>query len=204
VTRPTVVKLGGSFAFLPMLPAWLGAIARAAGEVVLVPGGGPFADAVRAAEPRMGFGDRAAHAMALLAMSQYGIALAGLGRDFVVAENRREIELAMAAARVPVWSPAAMLRDAADVPQSWAVTSDSLALWLARAIEAAQVLLVKPRAAPPGATVPSLVADGLLDPAFPDFLARYAGTVFLAGPEDVPAAGLQPSRLPGTCIRALA
>src|SRR5688572_11112389 len=68
---PTVVKLGGSYALSPRLPAILAAIRASHVPVVVVPGGGPFADAVRAAQPRMGFGDRAAHRMALLAMAQF-------------------------------------------------------------------------------------------------------------------------------------
>ena len=40
-----VVKLGGSLSGAPELKAWLAALAGAAGRVVLVPGGGPFADA---------------------------------------------------------------------------------------------------------------------------------------------------------------
>ena len=55
--------------------------------MVLVPGGGPFADAVRAAQPRMGFDDRAAHAMALLAMEQYGCALANLAQGLSLAAS---------------------------------------------------------------------------------------------------------------------
>jgi dihydroneopterin aldolase len=51
---PTVLKLGGSYAFSPFLKNWIDAIADCAGCVVLVPGGGPFADAVRAAQPRNG------------------------------------------------------------------------------------------------------------------------------------------------------
>ena len=44
---PIVVKLGGSHAFATHLRAWLDALAQAGGNVVVVPGGGPFADAVR-------------------------------------------------------------------------------------------------------------------------------------------------------------
>ena len=47
---PVVVKLGGSFAFSVHLRAWIEAIAACAGRVVIVPGGGPFADTVRAAQ----------------------------------------------------------------------------------------------------------------------------------------------------------
>ena len=64
----TVIKLGGSHAFAPQLKDWIGAVAAQAGRIVLVPGGGPFADAVRDAQARMGFDDGAAHRMALLAM----------------------------------------------------------------------------------------------------------------------------------------
>jgi aspartokinase-like uncharacterized kinase len=205
VTRVTVAKLGGSYAFSPALRSWLGAIAGAGG-IVIVPGGGPFADVVRETQPKMGFDDRAAHAMALLAMAQFGNALASIGGDlgFAIAESRAEIEHALAERRIPVWSPYAVLRGASDVPASWAVTSDSLALWLAETIGAPQVLLIKSRAAPQAATVPLLVADGLLDQGFPEFLARYTGAVFLAGPGDVPTAPLDPQRLPGVAIRALA
>jgi aspartokinase-like uncharacterized kinase len=84
-----VVRLGGSHAFSPWLRPWLAAIRAAAGGVVVVPGGGPFADAVRLAQTAMGFDDLAAHRMALLAMAQYGLALAGLGGPFIAIDTMR-------------------------------------------------------------------------------------------------------------------
>ena len=92
-----------------------------------------------------------------------------------------------------------MLRDAREVPASWDVTSDSLALWLARAIGAPHVLMIKHVQVPAGATVRSLVAQGVLDAAFPDFFEAYAGAVYVAGPDDLPAA-LEPERPPGRCL----
>lgn len=180
----TVVKLGGSHAFSPHLLAWLRAIEAVAGRAILVPGGGPFADAVRTAQPAMGFDDVAAHDMALLAMAQYGRALVALGRGLVMADSLGAMHAALAVARVPVWSPMAMLRDA-DIPASWAVTSDSLALFLARLLNAERVVLVKPRAAAADANFPELVREGLVDEAFPQFRAAYAGAVRLVGPADL-------------------
>ena len=58
---PTVVKVGGSYAFSSALKSWIDAVAACAGRVVVVPGGGPFAETVRVAQPKMGFDDRAAH-----------------------------------------------------------------------------------------------------------------------------------------------
>ncbi len=191
-----VVRLGGSHAFSPLLRPWLAAIGAAAGRVVLVPGGGPFADAVRSAQTAMGFDDLAAHRMALLAMAQYGFALAGLGGLFVPVDTMPALRGALADRRVPIWNPWPMLRDAPDVPACWDVTSDSLSLWLARAISAPHVLVVKHVETPPGATARRLVAQGVLDAAFPRFFDAYAGTVSVAGPDDLPAA-LDPDRPPG-------
>ena len=75
-TRLSIVKLGGSHANGPHLKDWLTAIVAEAGAIAIVPGGGPFADAVRTAQASMGYDDRAAHAMALMAMAQFGCALA--------------------------------------------------------------------------------------------------------------------------------
>src|SRR5882757_2791061 len=92
---PTVVKLGGSHAFSRHLAGWVEAIAACAGDVVVVPGGGPFADAVRDAQPKIGFGDEAAHHMALLAMEQYGCALASLKNALVLADSLDAIQRAL-------------------------------------------------------------------------------------------------------------
>jgi len=51
--RPIVVKLGGSFAYSDYLQDWIEALAACAGRVVVVPGGGPFDDAVRLAQRQM-------------------------------------------------------------------------------------------------------------------------------------------------------
>lgn len=178
-----VVRIGGSFAGSAHLPAWLDAIAARAGRIVVVPGGGPFADAVRAAQPDMGFDDRAAHRMALLAMEQYGAALASLRTGWIVASSAAGIRRALADGKVPVWAPSRMVLCAKDVPWSWDVTSDSLAAWLAGRIGAGHLLLVKhvePDADELWAA--DLVARGIVDPAFPGFVRSSGVAAFMAGP----------------------
>lgn len=180
---PTVVKLGGSYAFSRALRSWIDAVAACAGRVVVVPGGGPFAEAVRIAQPKMGFDDRAAHEMALLAMEQYGCALANLGVGWQLAASAAAIRRVLLDGGVPVWSVTPMMRDAEDVPWSWDVTSDSLSAWLAGRIGAKRVLLVKhvdPPAGPLRAA--DLVAEGIIDPAFPRFLRASGAQGFIAGP----------------------
>ncbi len=186
-----VVKLGGSHARSPLLGGWLRAIAAAAGRVVLVPGGGPFADAVRALQPELGFDGRTAHAMALLAMAQFGLLLAET-HPFRLADTFAGIDDALDSGRIPVWSPWPMLHRAPDIPESWDVTSDSLGLWLATRLAVPHFVLVKHA---------RLGTAGLLDAAFPHFRALFAGTIWIAGPDDMPPA-LNPAAPPGTRLLA--
>ncbi len=198
----TVVKLGGSHAFAAHLQDWLAALADCGGRVVLVPGGGPFADAVRIAQLRMGFDARAAHHMALLAMEQYGCSLASFGPPFVPAATEAAMRRLLAGRKVPVWMASRMAL-AADLPASWDVTSDSLAAWLAGRIGAKRVLLIK---AAEAATLPmsaqELIADGVVDPAFAGFLAASGVQASVTGPADPVGVGLALRRgtLPGCRI----
>jgi dihydroneopterin aldolase len=179
----TVIKLGGSHAFAPHLKDWIEAVAAQAGHIVLVPGGGPFADAVRDAQARMGFDDGAAHRMALLAMEQYGCALASGRKEFVPAESHTAIGRVLAAKQVPVWLPTRMVLTA-DIPASWEVTSDSLAAWLAGKLGARRLLLVKHvESGAPAVRLQELVARGVVDPAFPRFLPA-AMPAYMLGPHD--------------------
>lgn len=190
-----VIKLGGSHAGSSLLHPWIDAIAAVEG-IVLVPGGGPFADTVRALQPAIGYNDHAAHDMALMAMAQFGRALAALSPRFTWCDDLRQIPTAT---EIPVWSPWPGLRNHPDIPQSWDVTSDSLALWLAGALEIPSVLLVKHRAAP-DLPIPLLAQEAIVDPAFPAFAARYTGAIYIAGPGDTPRGAFDPHHPPGRRI----
>jgi 5-(aminomethyl)-3-furanmethanol phosphate kinase len=201
----TVVKLGGSFAYSSQLKDWLGALAGCGGRVVVVPGGGPFADTVRVAQPQMGLDDRTAHQMALLAMDQYGCAIVSLGAGLRIAASLAAIRRLLREGAVPVWSPTAMVPGAGDVSPSWDVTSDSLAAWLAGKLAAGRLLLVK-QVGPTGTSVSvnDLVARGVVDPAFPRFLAASGATASLAGPAEyaTAAAAIRSGSAAGTRITA--
>jgi len=153
--------------------------------VVIVPGGGPFADTVRTAQRRMGFDDRAAHLMSLLAMEQYGHALICCDDLLQPADSVECIERFLAAQRVPVWMPARMVAAAADVEPSWRVTSDSLAAWLSGTIGAGRLILVKHVGSLSGPEqCQDLVAMGVVDEAFPQYLRKAAVSASLVGPAD--------------------
>jgi aspartokinase-like uncharacterized kinase len=177
-TDAIVVKLGGSLAGSPQLPTLLRTLGRAATDgqpVVVVPGGGPFADAVRAAQPAYAFDDAAAHDMALLAMAQYGRLLGALTPDQTrLCWGIEDVISAMAQRprRAIVWLPDPRI-DALDVERSWRIGADALALWLAARIQARQVVLVKSCAPPADGRLTALAAAGIVDAAYPEMAGRW-------------------------------
>lgn len=142
----TAVKIGGSLAREPALlrtaianTALLGAVQ----PVVVIPGGGVLADAVRALQAALGLGDTAAHWMALSAMDQMAEALADLAPGFRVVSDQAGVGAALEDGAIPVVAPAAWMQAADILPHSWDVTSDSVAAFIAGALDACELVLVK-------------------------------------------------------------
>jgi aspartokinase-like uncharacterized kinase len=175
-----VVKIGGSLLRDPArLIEVLDAVAAARRDsaLLVVPGGGPFADAVRAMDRRIGLTDDAAHWMAILAMDQYAHLLYSRLRGATLVSTQAEAIAALGAGALPVLAPYRWLRDADPLPHSWDVTSDSIAAWVAGALGAPQLVLVKPAG----------VTDvGAVDAYFP--LARHPETSYSLLPADRPQA----------------
>ena len=162
----TVVKVGGGLlreagdGALRALCAQIGALG-ARHRLLVVPGGADLADAVRAYDRRFALRAATAHWMAILAMDQFGWALSDL-----IPGAERAVDLAPAPdGVVPVLLPAALLRERDPLPESWGVTSDSIAAWVAGAAGAGRLVLVKPVAGlhaawpPDGAPIARMTAD---------------------------------------------
>jgi aspartokinase-like uncharacterized kinase len=207
--KTVVVKLGGSTSKARQMVVWLAALAAARLPLVIVPGGGPFADQVRDAQRRLGFSDKAAHAMALLAMEQFGHVILDRHHRFAAARTRADIERALAAGTIPVWLPSSLALADQGIEASWNVTSDALAAWLTGRVGAKALLLIKQtRAFGSGDEVASLAARGIVDAAFASMLPgglelRLAGPDEAAGAAACLAAGKLPGvRINGSAIRA--
>ena len=145
-----VVKIGGGLlAQRESLEGVLSILTSAAREhrVVVVPGGGPFADAVRSVDNRMQLSDDTAHWMAILAMDQYAHLLAERLPCGAVVRSALEAGRAIDGGSVPVLAPSQWLREADPLPHSWDVTSDSIAAWIAGMLGARRLVLVKPAGA---------------------------------------------------------
>lgn len=139
-----VVKLGGSLLGSPELTRWLEVLVKFSdGKIVIVPGGGLFADAVREAQQLSNTSDAVAHQLALLAMDQFGILLAGMNPGLVTASSELEIAERGWQHLAIVWLPSKMVLADDSIPKNWQVTSDSLSGWLANKLGAEQLILVK-------------------------------------------------------------
>ena len=172
----TVVKFGGGLlAHVEHFDAALATISVAATSrhLLIVPGGGPFADAVRDADRRLGLSDAAAHWMAVLAMDQYAHVIVEKLPGAVLVTEPRQIADALSGqpvAHIPVLAPYRWLRETDPLPHSWEVTSDSIAAWVAASVGARRLVLVKP----PGAT-----GSGLVDAYFARALPAHITPVIV-------------------------
>ena len=172
----TIFKVGGSLLAYPdLLASTLAAIIETSthARVAIVPGGGPFADAVRDADRRFHLDDDSAHWMAVLAMDQCAHLLAGMRTELTIATSEREVESSIASGRIPVVAPYRWLRDADPLPHTWDVTSDSISAWIASTLGATRLVLVKP---------PGAAGEGAVDAYFSRALAPGLRWSIVAAP----------------------
>jgi len=140
--------------------------------VVIVPGGGAFADQVRSAQQRWQFDDQTAHRMAILAMQQMALLINGLKSDFYIARSVTGIREQLYNQKIVIWSPDIVELDNASIQASWDITSDSLAAWLAKALSARELILVKSAMIDPSLSLQQLAKQGIIDKGFCEFVKQ--------------------------------
>jgi aspartokinase-like uncharacterized kinase len=188
---PIVVKIGGGLLRAEGVEGLRRACAEvtemaSARPVLVVPGGGPFADAVRAVDAQLGLSDGMAHELALRAMDQLGVLVAAL-----LPEPEPLTEL-VAPRSIGLLIAAPAFRGRPGIPESWTVTSDSLAVLAAGAIGAEEAVLLKPAAGVPAPGVHwtaeelrTLQEEGggrAVDPYLPDAIRRTGVVVTIRHP----------------------
>ena len=162
-----VVKLGGSLNTNPMLPAWLDLLAQCGGgRVTVVCGGGVFADEVRRAQSHWRLSDLSAHNMAVLAMAQTAYLMQGLSPGLQLVRSKADIRRVLHRGGTALWLPFELQREQPDANTNWAVTSDSIALDLARRLNAERLVVVKSCRIEPKSSLAQLCESGAVDARF--------------------------------------
>ena len=114
---PLVVKLGGSLHH--RVPDIVPLLCKSERPLLVVPGGGLFADAVRQEQ----VADDAAHWMAIAGMDQFAWIIASHGM--------RTTDILAVPETTAVFLPYISMRQRDPLPHSWDITSDSIAAWIA-------------------------------------------------------------------------
>lgn len=157
----SVIKIGGG---LSAIPGALNRVCRAVGSarcshrILVVPGGGPFADAVRDFDRTEGLAPASAHWMAILAMDQYAHVLAERIAGATLIEGPGAVLQTLRTGGVAVLAPFRWMRAADVLPHTWEVTSDSIAAFVAGALDAARLILIKPASEIPDPMDPHFAA----------------------------------------------
>jgi aspartokinase-like uncharacterized kinase len=140
-----VVKVGGSLAEEPeqliALCAKLSALAEKYGLVV-VPGGGRFADVVRDSDERFNLSSGVSHRMAILGMDQFGMLLAQITPNSCATYSLEDARQLAETEAAPIFLPSRLLFKKDPLKNSWDVTSDSIAAYVAGRLQAAKLVLV--------------------------------------------------------------
>ena len=174
ITPLLVVKLGGSLAdhvgeIIPVFRA-------ARRPLLIVPGGGAFADAVR----QSGAMGDAAHWMACAAMDQYGWLLSAEGMKTttrIVPQKSPRILL-----------PYCALRRFDPLPHSWDVTSDTIAAWVAGMLSGDLLVLKSVDGIiSSGKVIPHIegpMRTSIVDPLFVPFIFEHRIRTFILNGTD--------------------
>ena len=140
-----VVKVGGSLALQPEKLRGLCAKLSELSHwhtLIVVPGGGEFADTVRNLDKRFNLSTVTGHRMAILGMDQYGLLLSDLLPNSRIVTDFGGLQSALGFGSLPVFLPSTFLLSDKTLENSWDVTSDSIAVYIAEQLHLARSLLV--------------------------------------------------------------
>lgn len=175
---PLVVKIGGSLLSWPGWPAAVAdLLAETAGRRLVVVGGGPVVDGLRAIDAAAPQPAEAMHWLAIEAM--------GLTARLVAQSLRLPLVTSPAGLPAGVLDVPSWLRGDTSLPGGWHVTSDSIAA-VAAVAGGAGLLLVK-SVPPPDNDLSAAAAAGWVDPHFPVAAADLAHIAWAAPLTPMPA-----------------
>ena len=140
-----VIKIGGSLAEDPeRLRALCTKLSEFAKKyaIIVVPGGGRFADVVRDFDQRFTLSSEVSHRMAILGMDQFGLLLSQIIPNSCATYLLNDAKQLSEIRVVPIFLPSPLMFQEDQLENSWNVTSDSIAAYVASRLHAAKVLLV--------------------------------------------------------------
>src|SRR5664279_4627195 len=118
----TVVKVGGSLALYPeklrALCTKLSEISKKQ-KIIVVPGGGEFADVVRCMDEMFSLSCGVSHRMAILGMDQYGLLLSDLIPNSATVSKLEEAKCFLDSDGLPIFLPSNLMLSEDPLENSW-------------------------------------------------------------------------------------
>ena len=140
-----VIKVGGSLAENPQTLKALGdemyRVAKTH-SIMVVPGGGKFADAVREMDKKYALPASLSHKLAILSMDQYGLFMSHIFPNCFSCDSLEIAQKLAEEGDVPIFLPSKFLLQEDPFEPSWDVTSDSIAAYIAVKVNAAKAIFV--------------------------------------------------------------
>ena len=140
-----VIKVGGSLAEQPAALKKLGNKLSEIAEkhsIVVVPGGGKFADTVREYEQQYALSADAAHKMAILGMDQFGLLLSQVIPNSRTTYSLSDAKQLSRGKTAPIFLSSRLMFRENPLEESWDVTSDSIAAYVASQLNTHKLILV--------------------------------------------------------------
>ena len=176
-----VLKLGGSLMRSKELVVWLENIFSRTRDniIIVVPGGGEFAENIREIQKQLNFNNKIAHKMALLAMCQYGYFLTGINADIKILKNTKILHLDKNIGGSFLWLPDDLLENISEISENWDFSSDSISLWLATYLTADKLVIVKSKKIIYNQSkIKERIVNEDVDKEFKKNINKYKGEIF--------------------------
>ncbi len=154
-------------------------------RIVIVPGGGQFADQVRKLQKKHNLSDKSAHLMAIKGMETYGLALKDLIPSIKLSKSLKEAKESSV-----IYLPYKSVKNS-ELEQTWNVTSDSIAAWICNKTGYENLILIKRKdmindleKGNQASTEKLRKKDqNIVDPKIPDLIEDYKINCFLVNGE---------------------
>ncbi len=135
-----IIKIGGSWVKNPALPKLINLLQKFIKQkLVIVPGGGVFADAVRDVFKVTDMEEETGHLLAMRAMETFAYYLKSLESDLFLTDQTKNFYRK----KLNVWLPVKKISIEADFIKNWDSTSDSISTWLYNNTDADGLIFVK-------------------------------------------------------------
>ena len=137
-----IVKIGGSLTYdaKPLLKALKSYAKENNKKIIIIPGGGEFADVVRKIDKALNISNSLSHKLAIKCMDLIGEIYAEIG-DINAYDTLFDLKKAIEKEKIAILLPSKILLSTDVAEHSWDITSDSLSLYIGKLLDAKEIII---------------------------------------------------------------